>query len=158
MSPCIIYYASWPPRQFAYCWVPSVSLYVRLNPLVCSVCWNKSRVVSISPTWCSRASCPFYLPSISYEWAGGWSPQDSAIQKLPLPSPWWFPLLPPTPSHLFRACFQRYLVLWIPPSLEVLGSVSVSFCSGLRFSGLKSYFSSVAQFIHFPPFSIPSRK
>lgn len=157
MSPCIIYYASWPPWPFAYHWVPSVSLYVRLNPLVCSVCWNKSTIMSISPKRSSQACCPFCLPSISYGWAGGWNPEDAAIQKLPLPSPWGFPSSPPT-SHLFWAYFHRYLELWIPPSLEVFGSMSVSFCSGLRFSGLRRYFSSGAQFIPFPPFSIPSRK
>lgn len=134
-------------------------LCVRPNPLVCSVCWNKSRVVSISPSWCSQASCPFCLPSISYGWAGGWNPEDAAIQKLPLPSPWGFPPPPTTTRHLLQACFQRYLVLWIPPSSEVLGSMSVFFCPGLRFSGLRSYFSSGAQFIlSLPPFLYSSQE
>lgn len=68
-------------------------------------------------------------------------------------------LPPPTTRHLLQACFQRYLVLWIPPSSEVLGSMSVFFCPGLRFSGLRSYFSSGAQFIHsLPPFLYSSQE
>lgn len=68
-------------------------LYVELNPSVCSVCGNKSRVLSVSPSRSSNPNCPFlFLFPMSLEWVGGCNSfllqlLSAAVQKPPLSPP-----------------------------------------------------------------------